>query len=264
VKIPTDLSKGRFMRATLILLTALLIVIPSAWAQNAPDLSTMPLDQLARAIAHTIETSTVRSPDAPLTFDGTTVQGTKVIIHFTAKDPALLAKAKTGSDHMRETMASYFCRDPQRAVPLKRGISLIYLHELADKSDRLEYTIDAAACVSLATVRPASASELSQLASQVVNELRSDAEKAQQTQRGVTLKRLEAKGGVVEQRFVVMVPAFESFYRANIPQTQGVLKGYMCSRFGDRVRRGLRLHLVYEQIETGATLSEFDIGPSDC
>jgi len=165
---------------------------------------------------------------------------------------------------MREAMVSHFCRDPQRAAPLKRGISLIYLHELADKSDQLEYTIDAAACASLATVTPASASELSQLASQVVNELRSDAEKAQQTQRGVTLRQIEVKDRIVEQRFVVMVPAFESFYRANIPQTQGMLKGYVCSRFGDSVRRGLRLHLVYEQLGTGAKLSEFNIGPPDC
>jgi hypothetical protein len=252
------------MRATIILLTALLIAIPSASAQNAPDVNTMPLDQLARAIANTIEVSTVRSPDGPLTFDSATVQGTKVIIHFTVKDSALLAKAKTGSDQMRETTASYFCRDAQRAAPLKRGISLIYLYELADKSDRIEYAIDAAACASLATVKPASASELSQLASQAVVELQSDAEKVQQTQRGVTLKQLEAKDGIVEQRFVVMVPAFESFYRANIPQTQAILKGYVCSRFGDSIRRGLRFHLVYEQFETGAKLSEFNIGPSDC
>jgi hypothetical protein len=252
------------MRAALILSTALLFMMPSASAQNAPDVNTMPLDQLAGAIAHTIEVSTVRSPDAPLTFDGAIVQGTKVIIHYTVKDSALLAKAKTSSDHMRETTASHFCRDPQRAAPLKRGISLIYLYELANKSDRLEFSIDATACASLAAVMPASASELSQMATQVVDHLRSDGEKAQQTQRGVTLKRLEAKDGIVEQHFVVVVPAFESFYRANIPQTQGMLKGYVCSRFGDRVRRGLRFHLVYEQFETGAKLSEFNIGPSDC
>jgi hypothetical protein len=165
---------------------------------------------------------------------------------------------------MRETTASHFCRDPKKAVPLKRGISLIYLYELANKSDRLEFSIDATACASLAAAKPASASELSQMAGQVVDDLRSDEEKAQQTQRGVTLKRLEAKDGIVEEHLVVVAPAFESFYRANIPQTQGMLKGYVCSRFGDSVRRGLRFHLVYEQFETGAKLSEFNIGPSDC
>jgi len=133
------------------------------------------LDQLARAIAHTIG-----GQHGPLAgcsahfLTAQTVQGTKVIIHFTVKDSALLAKAKSGSDHMRETNASIFCRDPQKAAPLKRGISLIYSYELADKSDRIEFTIDAAACTSLATVKPASAAELSQLARQAVNELRSD------------------------------------------------------------------------------------------
>jgi hypothetical protein len=252
------------MRRALILSTGLLFMMPPASAQNAPDLSTMPLDQLARAIARTIEVSTVRSPGAPLSFDGATVQGTKIIMHFTVKDAAILEKAKTGSDHIRETTASYFCRDPQKAVPLKRGISLTYLYELTNKSDRLEFSIDATSCASLAAAKPASASELSQMASKVVEDLRSDAEKAQQTQRGVTLTRLEAKDGVVEQRFAVVVPGFESFYRANIPQTQGMLKGYVCSRFGDSVRRGLRFHLVYEQPDTGVKLSEFDIGPSDC
>jgi hypothetical protein len=237
---------------------------PFAWAQNAPDVNTMPLDQLARAIAHTIEVSTVRSPGAPLSFDGASVQGARVTIHFTANDPALFLKVKPSADRMRDAASSSFCRNPQKAVSFKRGISLIFVYELADKSDRIEYTVNDAACASLAAVKPASASELSQMAGQVVNELRSAEGKSQQTQRGVALKLLEAKDGIVEQRFVVVVPAFEDFYRANIPQTQGMLKGYVCSKFGDSVRRGLSFHLVYEQMETGAKLSEFNIGPSDC
>jgi hypothetical protein len=82
------------MRAALILSTALLFMMPSASAQNAPDVNTMPLDQLARAIAHTIEVSTVRSPDAPLTFDGATVQGTKVIILTPSRIRHYLQKRK--------------------------------------------------------------------------------------------------------------------------------------------------------------------------
>ncbi|HEV2675934.1 MAG TPA: PA3611 family quorum-sensing-regulated virulence factor [Aliidongia sp.] len=264
MKLPTGMPERRFLQASVFLLIAPLIVIPAAHAQNAPDVNTMPLDQLAGAIAHTIETGTARSPGAPITFNGTTVQGTKVVIHFAVKDSALLAKLKAGSDHIREEMASHTCRNPQSATPLKRGISLIDLYELDDKSDKLEITIDAAACDSLAHVTPASASELSQLASQVVNKLRSDEEKTQQTQGGVNLKQLEAKDGIVEERYIVVTPAFESFYRANIPQTQAMIKGSVCFKFGDSVRRGLRLHLVYEQIETGVTLSDFNIGPSDC
>lgn len=252
------------MRTASILATALLFTISSASAQNAPDVNTMPLDQLAHAIAHTIEAGTVRSPGGPVSFDGATVQGAKVVIHFTANDLAKFVRSKTDAARMRETVTSAFCRNPQKAAPLKRGISLIYVFELADKSDRIELTIDDAACASLAVVKPTSASELSQLASQVVNELRSDEEKAQQTQRGVTLKQLGATNGLVEQRYVVVVPAFESLYRANIPQTQGMLKGYVCSKFGDSVRRGLRFHLVYEQMGTGVILSEFNVGPSDC
>ena len=102
------------------------------------------------------------------------------------------------------------------------------------------------------------------MAGQVIKELRSDEEKAQQTQRGVSLKQVEAKDGIVELRYMVMTPAFESFYRANVPQTAGIIKGYMCGRFGDGVRRGLRIHLIYEQLNTGTKLSDFDIGPSDC
>jgi len=264
VEIWTGLPKSRISRPILILLTALLTAIPSANAQNAPDVNTMPLDQLAQAIAHTIEVSTARSPGAPLSYAGVTVQGTKVTTHFAVKDSAILSKLKASADQMREGMASHICRNPQSATPLRRGISMINLYELADNSDKFEITIDAAACDSLAAIKPASAAELSQLASQVVNALRSDGEKAQQNQNGVTLKQAEAKDGIVEQRFVVVVPAFESFYRANVPQTQAMIKGNVCGKFGDSVRRGLRLHLVYEQAQTGATLSEFNIGPSDC
>jgi hypothetical protein len=264
MKFQTDVSKGRFLRSALILLTTLFAVIPSVNAQNAPDVNTMPLDQLADAIAHTINGSTARSPGAPLAFDGASVQGTNVIIHYSVKDSALLSKLKTGADNMREGMASHTCRNPQSLTPLKRGISLINLYELADKSDKLAITIDAAACNALATIKPASASELSQMASQVVNLLRSDQEKAQQTQEGVSLKQVEAKDGIVEQRFVVMAPAFESFYRANVPQSLGMIKGKVCGKFGDSVRRGLRIHLVYEQFQTGAQLSDINIEPSDC
>ncbi|HXY57541.1 MAG TPA: hypothetical protein VEH76_03080 [Methylocystis sp.] len=252
------------MRTALILGTAISFVMSFASAQTAPDINTMPLDQLARGIAHTIEVSTVRSPGGPLSFDSATVQGANVTIHFTANDQALFVKAKASAGHIRDTTAYAFCRNPQKAVSFKRGISLIYVYELADKSDRIEFAIDDAACAALAAVKPASASELSQMASQVVNELRSDEEKALQTQRGVTLKHLEAVDGVVEQRYVVVAPAFESFYRANIPQTRDMLKGYVCFKFGDSIRRGVRFHLVYEQIETGAKLSDFNIGPSDC
>jgi hypothetical protein len=244
--------------------TALLFVTPEALAQNTPNVNTMPLDQLARAIAHTIELSTVRSPGAPLSFDGAAARGASIIVHFTINDAALLVKAKPGLDHMRETTAYTFCRNPERTVVLKRGISLTYIHELADKSDRMEYTIDASACASLAAVKLASPSELALMASEAVTKLRSGEEKARQTQRGVSLKQLDAKDGTVEQRYAVLAPAFESFYRANLPQTQGILKGYVCSGFGDSVRRGLRFHIVYEQGETGAQLSEFNIGPSDC
>jgi len=79
------------------------------------------------------------------------------------------------------------------------------------------------------------------------------------------LKQLRSEGWNRSSSVLLLwLPAFESFYRANVPQTEGILKGYMCSKFGDSVRRGLRLHLVYEQFETGAKLSEFNIGPSDC
>ncbi len=161
-------------------------------------------------------------------------------------------------------MAYTFCRNPEKTVVLKRGISLTYILELADKSDRMEYTIDASACASLAAVKLATPAELALMASEAVKKLRSEEEKAKQTQRGVTLKQLDAKDGTVEQRYAVLVPAFESFYRANIPQTHDIVKGYVCSGFGDSVRRGLRFHIVYEQGQTGAQLSEFNVVPSDC
>jgi hypothetical protein len=254
----------RFSQVTLILLAALCVEIPPGYAQNAPDVNTMPLDQLANAIAHTIDASTARAPDAPLAFSGTTVQGANVIIHFAVKDPALLSKLKAGANQMRESMASHTCHTPQSAASLKRGISLVNMYELVDKSDKFEIMINADACDSLAKVTPASASELAQMASQVVNVLRSDQEKAQQNQEGVSLKQVEAKDGIVEQHIVVIAPAFESFYRANVPQTLGMIKGKVCGKFGDSVHRGLRIHLVYEQLETGAQLSEINIGPSDC
>jgi len=155
------------------------------------------------------------------------------------------------------------CRNPERAAPLKRGISITYLNELADKSDHFQYSVDAAACAALAAIKPASISELSQLADNTVKVLWSDEEKAQQTKNGLAVKQLEAKNGTVEQRYTVVVPAFESFFSASIQQTKGVILGYMCSKFGDSLRRGMKIHLTYER-ETGEKLSEFNIGPSDC
>ena len=124
------------MRPASTLTTALLLMMSSASAQNAPDVNAMPLDELARAIAHTIEVSTVRSPGAPLSFDGATVEGAKVTMHFTVNDTTVFEKVKASAGRMRETAAYAFCRDPQKAVVFTRGISLIYVDELADKSDR--------------------------------------------------------------------------------------------------------------------------------
>jgi len=61
----------------------------------------MPLDQLARAIANTIDSNTARSPGAPLAFDGTSIQGLQIIIHFIANDAALYARAKPNMGRMR-------------------------------------------------------------------------------------------------------------------------------------------------------------------
>jgi hypothetical protein len=237
--------------------------VSSALGQNGPDLNTMPLDQLARAIAHTIDVSTQRSPGAAIAFDGATVQGMKVVIHFTVNDQAAFSKTKAAVGHARETVVAMFCRDPQKSIPIKRGISLEYVIELADKSDRYAYAVDAAACASLATVKPASSEGLGRMAGDLLKELGSAEETAHQKNSGLVLKSLEAKSGVVEQRLAVVAPAFESFYRANIPQTKGVLQGYVCSKFGDKIRRGLRFRQIYER-DDGTQLSELNFGPSDC
>ena len=72
------------MRAALMFATGFVLTASSVLAQNAPDPATMPLDQLARAIANTIDSNTARSPGAPLAFDGTSIQGLQIIIHFIA------------------------------------------------------------------------------------------------------------------------------------------------------------------------------------
>jgi len=51
VKIPPGMPEGRFLKAALILLIVPLIMIASVYAQNAPDVDTMPVEQLASAIA---------------------------------------------------------------------------------------------------------------------------------------------------------------------------------------------------------------------
>jgi hypothetical protein len=142
------LPKGRPMRTASILPTAIVFVASSACAQSVSDVNTMPLDQLARGIAHTIEISTHRSPGGPLSFNGASVQGTKVTVHYTVNDPALFVDTKPSAGHMRDAAASALCQNPQEAASFKRGISLVYVYELADKSDRIEYAIDDAACAS--------------------------------------------------------------------------------------------------------------------
>ena len=51
MKIPPGMPEGRFLKAALILLIVPLIMIASVYAQNAPDVDTMPVEQLASAIA---------------------------------------------------------------------------------------------------------------------------------------------------------------------------------------------------------------------
>jgi len=63
-------------------------------------------------------------------------------------DPALFVNAKPSVGQMRDAMASVLCQNSQGAASFKRGISQAYVYELADKSDRIEYAIDDAACAS--------------------------------------------------------------------------------------------------------------------
>ena len=99
----------------------------------------------AKMIARTIDASTPKTPNAPITFVSATSHDNIVEILYSVKDAALFTNAKLRQEGMRLQIVQYFC-SVGRIEYINSRVVILQSYVLSDKSDRIEITIDKSSC----------------------------------------------------------------------------------------------------------------------
>jgi hypothetical protein len=104
------------------------------------------LADVAKAIAHAIDATTVRSPGAPVAFDSAAAHDNVVEVKYVVNDLPAFARFKSSSNQARAALVGYFCNDSERVAVLRQGVVMDYAYVRSDNSDRVEFTIDKSSC----------------------------------------------------------------------------------------------------------------------
>jgi tetratricopeptide (TPR) repeat protein len=96
------------------------------------------VEELAKAIAHTIDANTIRGgPNSPLNFVSASSRGNRVEIRYIANDISAFQRAKANAAGMQTATISYHC-DAGRISYLKRGVVVYQVYEAPSIGDRIE------------------------------------------------------------------------------------------------------------------------------
>jgi hypothetical protein len=104
------------------------------------------LADVAKAIAHTIDANTVKSPGAPLAFDSATAHDNVVEVKYIANDFAAFDRFKSNSNQARAALVGYYCNESGRTAYLRQGVVIHQSYVRSDSNDRVEFTIDRSSC----------------------------------------------------------------------------------------------------------------------
>ena len=104
------------------------------------------LADVAKAIAHTIDANTLKSPGAQLAFDSATAHDNVVEVKYIVNDFAAFDRFKSNSKQARAALVGYYCNDSSRAAYLRQGVVILQTYVRSDNNDRVEFTIDRSSC----------------------------------------------------------------------------------------------------------------------
>jgi hypothetical protein len=250
-----------YLVKTLSVATALICTctIAGSTAQTAAP-PTSPAE-MAKAIADTIGTNTIKSTQGPIVFQSATAHGNFVEIQYVTKDATFFARNKANLDSTRLALTRYYCSS-SRIRFLNDGVVVHQVMLAPDNSDRLEITIDHASCANLPAPKLADLGSLARMGQSVAN--RENAEKrASTTRRPFQFDAASADNGVVELHSVVTDVSVAQNVKTRPEQLIGLLNGYFCAKYGDELGQGLSIHEKFT-LADGSPITDFTIDRSSC
>jgi hypothetical protein len=227
--------------------------------QTANDQGSKTPAEIAKAIAHTIDISTVKTPGAPITFESATSHDNVVELRFVANDAAALSRLKSKADQMRLVKTSYYCNE-SRIAYLKQGIVMHEILTTAGNTEQIEFTFDISSCGSLPKSKLADSETLAEFALSVAKTENEGVGKSSNSP--FRFDGATARQGVVDLRFIVL-DASAMAAPARSGQLRGVLTGYFCSKYRDFISQGLALHHVFV-LQDGSPMTDFTTDRSSC
>jgi hypothetical protein len=208
--------------------------------------------EMAKAIAHTIEAGSPKSPDGLIVLESATAHDNVVEIQYAMKDATFFARNKANLDGSKLALARYYCH-PTRVAFLNSG-GIVHQVTLApDNHDRIEITIDRRSCTSLALAKPADAQTLARMAEAVAS--RENGEKVASTTKGaLQFDVARAHNGIVDLHFIVADASVGQNMKAKPAQLLGFFNGYFCSKYGSDIDQGLSIHEVLTLADGSAVM----------
>lgn len=105
--------------------------------------------EVAKAIAHAIDTNVPKRQNVPITFQSATSHDNIVEVHYTAKDARFFPHNEAERDNRRLGLAGYFCFNNRISLFRKYGVVVHQVLAAPDNSAPFEFTIDQSTCAAL-------------------------------------------------------------------------------------------------------------------
>jgi hypothetical protein len=215
--------------------------------------------EIAKAIAHTIGLSTLKTPGAQITFESATSHDNIVELRFVASDSAIFARLKSNADQMRLGKISYYCNE-SRIAYLKQGVVMREILATSGNTDQIEFTFDISTCDSLSKSKLADSKALAEFALSVAKTENESVGKSSNSP--FRLDGVAARQGIVDLRFIVLDTSATAT-PASRGQIRGFLTGYFCSKYRNFISQGLALH-HFLVLPDGTPVIDFTTDRSNC
>ena len=142
-------SSRRSLIAAAASVLLLIVITGEAGSQTASSSARETPAEMAKAIAHAIDTNVPKTPNAPIAFESATSHDNIVEVHYTAKDARFFPHNDAERDKRRLGQAGYFCFNSRISLFRKYGVVIHQVLTAPDNSTPFEITVDQSTCAAL-------------------------------------------------------------------------------------------------------------------
>jgi hypothetical protein len=126
-----------------------IVATDEAGSQTANSYERETPAEMARAIAHAINTNTPKTTNVRIAFVSATSHDNIVEVHYMAKDARFFPHNDAERDERRLGQAGYFCFNSRISLFRKSGVVIHQILAAPDSSASFEITIDQSTCATL-------------------------------------------------------------------------------------------------------------------